>query len=110
MLPCAETAAMLFWAMLASGQIVMRKVNGWETLAEKRRAGRSMSPFYRAARARPSVENEPDDRLLGGRALVPDIQSPFTRRHARLTTSLPIFPLKTEANARRTRRVLVPER
>jgi putative transposase len=34
-LPCAETAAMLFWALLASGQIVMRKVDGWETLAEK---------------------------------------------------------------------------
>ena len=34
-LPSAETAAMLFWALLASGQIVMRKVDGWETLAEK---------------------------------------------------------------------------
>jgi hypothetical protein len=34
-LPCAETAAMLFWALLASGQITMRKVNGWHTLAEK---------------------------------------------------------------------------
>jgi putative transposase len=35
MLPCAETAAMLFWALLASGQITMRKVDGWQTLAEK---------------------------------------------------------------------------
>jgi putative transposase len=34
-LPSAETAAMLFWALLASGQIIMRKVDGWETLAEK---------------------------------------------------------------------------
>ena len=34
-LPCAETAAMLFRAQLASGQIVMRKVGGWESLAEK---------------------------------------------------------------------------
>jgi putative transposase len=34
-LPCAETAAMLFWALLASGQITMRKVDGWHTLAEK---------------------------------------------------------------------------
>jgi putative transposase len=34
-LPCAETAAMLFWALLASGQITMRKVNGWSTLGEK---------------------------------------------------------------------------
>jgi putative transposase len=34
-LPSAETAAMLFWALLASGQIVMRKVDGWPSLAEK---------------------------------------------------------------------------
>lgn len=34
-LPCAETAAMLFWALLASGQIAMRKVDGWQSLAEK---------------------------------------------------------------------------
>ena len=33
--PCAETAARLFWALLASGQITMRKVDGWQTLAEK---------------------------------------------------------------------------
>jgi hypothetical protein len=26
---------MLFWALLASGQINMRKVDGWKTLAEK---------------------------------------------------------------------------
>jgi transposase-like protein len=34
-LPCAETAAMLFWALMASGQIVMRKVDGWQSLGEK---------------------------------------------------------------------------
>jgi putative transposase len=34
-LPSAETAAMLFWALLASGQIAMRKVDGWPTLSEK---------------------------------------------------------------------------
>jgi transposase-like protein len=34
-LPSAETAAMLFWALLASGQITMRKVDGWPTLAQK---------------------------------------------------------------------------
>ena len=34
-LPSAETAAMLFWALLASGQINMRKVDGWTTLAAK---------------------------------------------------------------------------
>ncbi|MFO1144379.1 MAG: IS256 family transposase [Amaricoccus sp.] len=33
-LPDAETAPMLFWALLASGQIVMRKVDGWETLSQ----------------------------------------------------------------------------
>jgi putative transposase len=32
-LPSAETAAMLFWALLASGQINMRKVDGWQTFA-----------------------------------------------------------------------------
>jgi putative transposase len=34
-LPSAETAAMLFWALLASGQITMRKVDGWQTLAQE---------------------------------------------------------------------------
>jgi putative transposase len=34
-LPSADTAAMLFWALLASGQISMRKVDGWQTLATK---------------------------------------------------------------------------
>jgi putative transposase len=28
-LPSAKSAAMLFWALLASGQINMRKVDGW---------------------------------------------------------------------------------
>jgi putative transposase len=34
-LPSADTAAMLFWALLASGQVTMRKVDGWQTLATK---------------------------------------------------------------------------
>jgi putative transposase len=34
-LPSAETAAMLFWALLAAGQITMRKVDGWHTLTQK---------------------------------------------------------------------------
>ncbi len=34
-LPSAETAAMLLWALMASGQITMRKVDGWQSLAEK---------------------------------------------------------------------------
>jgi|GEM_PF-3862397 len=32
--PCAETVPMLLWALLASGQIRMREVDGWETLAQ----------------------------------------------------------------------------
>ncbi len=35
MLPSADTAAMLFWALLVSGQINIRKVGGWQTLATK---------------------------------------------------------------------------
>ena len=38
-LPSADTAAMLFWALLASGQINMRKVDGWQTLATKLETG-----------------------------------------------------------------------
>ena len=34
-LPSAETAAMLFWALLAAGQITMRKVDGSQTLTHK---------------------------------------------------------------------------
>jgi putative transposase len=33
-LPGAETAAMLFWALLASGQITMRRVDGWQSLGQ----------------------------------------------------------------------------
>jgi transposase-like protein len=33
-LPCAKTVPMLLWALLASGQIQMRKVDGWETLSQ----------------------------------------------------------------------------
>jgi putative transposase len=33
-LPSAETAAMLSWSLLASGQITMRKVDGWPSLGE----------------------------------------------------------------------------
>ena len=31
-LPSAETAAMLFWALMASGQITTRRIDGWQTL------------------------------------------------------------------------------
>jgi putative transposase len=33
-LPCAETVPMLLWALLASGQIQMHKVDDWETLSQ----------------------------------------------------------------------------
>ncbi|MFQ5765690.1 MAG: transposase, partial [Rhodospirillales bacterium] len=33
-LPSAETAAMLFWALVASGRITMRRVDGWQSLDE----------------------------------------------------------------------------
>jgi transposase-like protein len=32
LLPCAATACMLFWALVASGQITLRKVDGWQSL------------------------------------------------------------------------------
>jgi len=47
-LPSADTAAMLFWALLASGQIIMRKVDGWQTLATKP-AAQLDQPIERAA-------------------------------------------------------------
>jgi len=34
LLPCADSASMLFWSLLASGQITLRKVDGWQTLAQ----------------------------------------------------------------------------
>ena len=45
-LPSAETAAMLFWDLLASGQITMRKGDGWQSLAETPAA---LRPVDRAA-------------------------------------------------------------
>jgi hypothetical protein len=53
--PCAETAAMLFWALLASGQITMRKVDGWQTLAEKPDDQSLTSPHDRIASCRPKT-------------------------------------------------------
>src|SRR5580704_12983506 len=35
LLRSAETAAILFWALMASGQIAMRKVDGWRSPAER---------------------------------------------------------------------------
>jgi hypothetical protein len=36
-MPSAETAATFLWALLASGQINMRKVDGWQTHSTKLR-------------------------------------------------------------------------
>jgi len=33
-LPCSDTVPMLLWALMASGQNQIRKVDGWETLAQ----------------------------------------------------------------------------
>ncbi|MBS0311924.1 MAG: IS256 family transposase [Proteobacteria bacterium] len=33
-MPSGQTVCMLFWALLASGQITLRKVDGWQTLRE----------------------------------------------------------------------------
>ncbi len=45
----AETAAMLFWALPAAGQITMRKVDGWQTLTYKL----ADKPIGRSARTAP---------------------------------------------------------
>ena len=81
-LPNAETAAMLFWALMASGQITMRRVGGWQTLDQAPDKSRACQLS----------------------------QSVFTLRQARLTASLPTLPPNRPASARRTRRVLVPAR
>src|SRR6202030_1162656 len=53
-LPSAETAAMLFWALLAAGQITMRKVDGWETLTQ----GLADKPIDLAASPRILIQPE----------------------------------------------------
>ena len=49
-LPSAEIVPMPFRALLASGRIRMRKVDGWETLAQSLEA----TPLDQAARPRPT--------------------------------------------------------
>ena len=46
-LPSAETAAMLFWALLAAGQITMRKVDGWRASSSGERPARTRSTIWR---------------------------------------------------------------
>ena len=40
---------MLFWALLASGQINMRTVDGWQTLATAPTISQLTSPLYQIA-------------------------------------------------------------
>ena len=56
-LPNAETAAMLFWALMASGQITMRRVGGWQTLADPAVTAPADEIF--AARRPPFTVSEP---------------------------------------------------
>ena len=45
--PCCPQRKLLFWALRASGQITMRNVGGWQTLAEKPTAQRIDPPASR---------------------------------------------------------------
>ena len=72
-LPSADTAAMLFWALLASGQIAMRKVDGWQTLATNPSISKLTSPPDQiiSVRRRPRRANSnhiPDGTWLSLRA------------------------------------------
>ena len=67
-LPCADTVPMLFWALLASGQINMRKVDGWQTLA------------------RP-IEPIPLDHAASSKALEPARSAPLTNFHHKRDTT-----------------------
>ena len=57
-----------------------------------------------------AIKNKADDRLIGERAGVPGVPVAFGLRQTRLTVSSPTAPPNSAASARRTRRVLVPER
>jgi hypothetical protein len=64
-LPSAETAAMLFWALLASGQINMREVDGWQTFSTKpidEQIHRSLKRYLHVTgdRATPNSNRFPD--------------------------------------------------
>jgi len=68
-LPSAETAAMLFWALMASGQITIRKVDGWQTLGETLAAPSRLTSPLRPANCQPAGDT-------------PSKQSPHnSRRH-----------------------------
>ena len=84
-LPCAETAAMLFWALLASGQITMRKVDGWQTPPRNQTIRSLTSPHDRIASCRPKMRQSiPTQVATGPRA---ESQG-FCRASARLQSLL----------------------
>ena len=74
-LPCAETVPMLFWAPLASGQITMRKLDGWQTLDKPIEA----MPLNLAARSGSTqLERVAPDRILDSRcdpSVIPCLQA-----------------------------------
>jgi transposase-like protein len=51
-LPSVETAAKLFWALLASGQITMRKADGWQASTKSLPIQRLTSPHDRVTTPR----------------------------------------------------------
>jgi hypothetical protein len=57
-LPCAETAAMLFWALLASGQITMRKVEDGKASPKNPTIRSLTSPLDRIASCRPQTRQQ----------------------------------------------------
>jgi len=59
-LPCAETVPMLLWSQMVSGQIIMRKVDGWETLGQPA-FDPSIGQVARAARYSPSPKKPKTD-------------------------------------------------
>jgi transposase-like protein len=74
-LPCAETVPMLLWALMASSQIQMRKVDGWETLAQpiapirpKSRCSENATRFE----TRPRQQGDDGDQVSVTRAAVLD--------------------------------------
>ena len=66
--PSPETAAMLSWALLASGRITMRKVDGWQTLA--------ITAFSTTFQTAPGP---PPQRFSAKRRLAPDTWSSGSR-------------------------------
>jgi len=80
-LPAAETAPMLFRALLAPGQITMRKVDGWQTLP----APLEPMPIDPAARGRSSKKPEAANRPF----LPTSRQHPVYARHSQAMTIMP---------------------